>query len=58
MAVGEMKLRREGAVLEALVGEARLVAICEEKVLLRCEWSDVGRLSDVSGSELGLNGEG
>jgi hypothetical protein len=44
--------------LEALVGEVRLVAMCEENVLLRCEWSDVGRLSKVSRGEPGLSGEG
>lgn len=56
--VGEMKLKHEGAALDALVGDVRLVAICEENVLLRCECSDVGRLSKVSRGELGLSGEG
>lgn len=58
MAVGEIKLRRDCAALETLVGEVRLVVMCEEKVLLRCEWRDVGRLSKVSRGELGLSGEG
>jgi hypothetical protein len=57
MADGEMKLRREAAALEALVGEVMLVAMCEENVLLRCECSEVGRLSKVSRGEAGLNGE-
>ena len=56
--VGEMKLRREGAALEALVGDVRLAVMCVEKVLLRCECSDVGRLSRVSRGEPGLSGEG
>lgn len=55
---GETKLRREWAALEALVGEVRLVAMCEENVLLRCECRDVGRLSKVSRGEPGLMGEG
>jgi hypothetical protein len=56
--VGEMKLRREGAVLDALVGDVRLVVTCEENVLLRCECSDVGRLSKVSRGEPELSGKG
>ena len=35
MVVGETKLNREGAALDALVGEVRLVAMWEEKTLLR-----------------------
>lgn len=58
IAVGEMKLKREGAALDALVGDVRLVAICEENVLLRCECSDVGRLSKVSRGDPGLSGDG
>lgn len=58
MVVGEMKLNREGAALEALVGDVKLVAMCEENVLLRWECSDVGRLSKVSRGEPGLSGEG
>ena len=56
--MGETKLKREWVVLEALVGEVKLVVTCEEKVLLRCECRDVGRLSKVSRGEPGLFGEG
>lgn len=58
MVAGEMKLKREAVVLEALVGEVRLVAMWEENVLLRWECSDVGRLSKVSRGEPGLRDEG
>lgn len=58
MVVGETKLNREGAALDALVGEVRLVAMWEEKTLLRWECSDVGRLSNASRGEPGMWGEG
>lgn len=58
MAVGEMKLKREAAALEALVGNVKLVAKCEDNVLLRWECNDVGRLSKASRGEPGLSGEG
>lgn len=55
--VGETKLKRECAVLDTLVGDVRLVAMCEENVLLRWEYRDVGRLPKVSRGEPGLRGE-